>query len=157
MRDITTRRAGLLLALLGPLLALWAPAAPAAERGPVARATVADSDSTARVIVKFRSGSTLVQAQSASRSAGPQQAQALGARLGLSLSDGHPLGERTQALRGSGLGSAALAAQLAAQSDVEWAVVDGRRYATATTPDDPYLAGGQTSITPTVGQWYLRG
>jgi len=39
--------------------------------------------------------------------------------------------------------------------DVEWAVVDARRYISS-APNDPYFGSSQLSITPTVGQWYLR-
>jgi len=79
----------------------------------------------------------------------------MGLRLGLSLSDGRSLNTRTQVMRGKGLGSQALAARLAAQSDVEWAVPDQRRFALA-APNDPRYAAGQTSITPAAGQWYLH-
>jgi serine protease len=48
-----------------------------------------------------------------------------------------------------------LAARLGRQPEVEWAVPDERRYATA-APNDPYYGPNQVAITPTVGQWYLR-
>ncbi|MFY9514311.1 MAG: S8 family serine peptidase, partial [Rubrivivax sp.] len=69
---------------------------------------------------------------------------------------GRVLGPRTQALRAGGIGSADLAGQLAAQPDVEWAVVDHRRRATAGVPNDPLFQNNLTTTTPTVGQWYLR-
>ena len=86
----------------------------------------------------------------------PQPAAALGRRLGLTLADGRVLGSRTQALRGSGIASADLARRLAAESDVEWAVVDGRKTIRAVTPNDPLYADNQTTALPVVGQWYLR-
>jgi serine protease len=93
---------------------------------------------------------------------GPQVAQALGLRLGLALRDGRALGPRMQVLKAGGLGSAALAARLAAEADVEWAVVDGRRFAHAAVsaaplaPDDPLFPKGQTANSLAAGQWYLR-
>jgi len=143
------------------MLMLWPAfaAAPAPEMGPRQRRAAVDDPAAARVIVKYRSGSTLMQALAAgssSSSTQPRHAAALGARLGLAMLDGRVLGERTQALRAQGITSAALAQRLAAQADVEWAVVDQRRTITAATPNDPYYGPGQTSITPVVGQWYLR-
>jgi serine protease len=59
-----------------------------------------------------------------------------------------------QALRGQGLNSSALAARLRLQDDVEWAVVDERRYISTAPNDTLYAANASTS--PAVGQWYLR-
>ena len=147
---------GLLPALLMPALGLW-PEAAFSERNPhaaaVAPAAAQEDPSQARVIVKFRSASALARAAGGSGRA--QHAGRLGGRLALPLVDGRPLGPHTQALRGHGLSSRQLAARLAAQPDVEWAVVDERRFITA-VPNDPYYAAGQTSITPSVGQWYLH-
>ena len=145
------------------VFALWAAlllAAPPAFAGArAARAGVtAEDPNQARVIVKYRSDSALVQAQiqSASGAARLQSrhAGALGQRLGLPLQDGRVLGAHTQALRGQGLSSAALAARLRQQADVEWAVVDERRNISA-APNDPLYAGS-ASTSPVVGQWYLR-
>ena len=147
---------GLLPALLMPALGLW-PEAAFSERNPhaaaVAPAAAQEDPNQARVIVKFRSASALARAAGGSGRA--QHAGRLGSRLALPLVDGRPLGPHTQALRGHGLSSRQLAARLAAQPDVEWAVVDERRYIAA-VPNDPYYAAGQTSITPSVGQWYLH-
>ncbi len=122
---------------------MFAPASPAA--------TVEDPDD-ARVIVKYRAGAALLAAAPKR----PQHAGRLGRRLALSLSDGWMLGTRIQGLHGRGLSSRALAARLAAQPDVEWAVVDERRAISAVLPNDPYFGANQTAITPAVGQWYLR-
>jgi serine protease len=83
----------------------------------------------------------------------------MSARLGITLTDGRALGARTQVLKSSSLGSAALAKRLAQDSDVEWAVVDGRRFITsATAPNDPLypdnLSASLSNLT--AGQWYLR-
>ena len=139
---------------------LWLPlgAMAAAERGPARRVTVAQAEdaSLARVIVKYRGDSALMRPPAAGREAPqPQHAATLSRRLSLPLADGRVLGSRTQALRGTGLSSTQLVRRLAAQSDVEWAVPDRRRHWYA-VPSDPYYPGGQTTITPTVGQWYLR-
>jgi serine protease len=131
------------------------------ERAPQQRSVAGAEATEARVIVKLRADSTLVKALSAARAASgsaavPAHAQALAARLGLKLSDGRALGPRTQVVKGSGLTSAELAERLAAQSDVEYAVVDGRMQALA-APDDPLYPAGQTGMNvPPVGQWYLR-
>jgi serine protease len=145
------------LAALGPAPA---PAEPGPRLPPPLRTIAAAEDaSTARVIVKYRSDSTLMRALAA-RPAGspapqPLHATSLSKRLALPLVDGRPLGLRTQALRGAGLSSSQLAERLAALPDVEWAVPDERRRIAA-VPNDPYFATGQTSTTPAAGQWYLR-
>ncbi|HSW06389.1 S8 family peptidase [Aquabacterium sp.] len=135
----------------------------AAERGllrPLPAAAVAAQEEErdgARVIVKFKALGPLMHAQ---RSAGPsvrgpQHAATLGRRTGLSLADGRIIDARSQVLRGGkGLRSTALAARLAADPDVEYAVPDRRRRALA-LPNDPLLAAS-TSTSPAVGQWYLR-
>ena len=146
--------------LLLPALAVW-PNAAFSERGPrlladpgLVSAAVDEDPNTARVIVQYRNGSTLARlAASAGRA---QHAARLGSRLALPLVDGRPLGPHSQGLHGQGLSSRQLAARLSAQPDVEWAVVDQRRTITAVLPNDPYYGANQTSITPTVGQWYLR-
>ena len=151
----------LLPALLMPALGLW-PDAAFSERGPqrlsapaTGTAVVADEDpNNARVIVKYRDGSALAQlAASAGRT---QHASRLATRLALPIADGRPLGPHTQGLQARGLSSRQLVARLAAQPDVEWAAVDQRRTITGVVPNDPYYRAGQTSITPAVGQWYLR-
>ncbi|MBC7731559.1 MAG: S8 family serine peptidase [Bacteriovorax sp.] len=75
-------------------------------------------------------------------------------RLGLALTDGRVLGARSQLVHAEGVSSKDLALRLSAQTDVEYAVVDGRMRALA-APNDPRYAGGQSG-TPVVGQWYLR-
>ncbi len=107
-----------------------------------------DDDGNARVIVKYRSGSTLA----ASR----RGAAHLGERLQLNLQDGHVLGARSQSLRARGISPQALAARLAAEADVEWAQPVRRKTVRAAVPNDPLFGDNQTSATPVVGQWYLR-
>jgi serine protease len=137
------------------LMALGASAAlPTAgvERGPLRRATAA-VETEARVIVKFKADSALMRALSAT--AQPQHAQALSARLGLALVNGRAIGRGMQVLRSAGMSSRQLAQRLAAESDVEFAEVDERKFATA-MPNDALYPGGQITVTPAVGQWYLR-
>jgi serine protease len=114
-------------------------------------------ETEARVIVKFRSDSSLMRSQSpASSAALPQHARALSSRTGLTLTDGRMLGVRSQVIKATGLSSRELADRLASESDVEYAVVDGLKRAFA-LPNDPLLADGQSlPVTPASGQWYLR-
>jgi serine protease len=126
------------------------------ERAPVRRAASATAETEARVIVKYRADSALMRALSASGKAPapPQNAQAMSARLGITLVDGRAIGAQAQALRASGITSRELAARLAAQPEVEFAEVDGRMHALA-APNDPLYAA-QPSASLAVGQWYLR-
>lgn len=175
MRPLRTLKCPRWLLLASAVLACSVPVLATAELGPrraatpvATAATAATADGVARVIVKYRSGSALMRNTIASVGRGgavtaarPLQAQALGQRLGLALTDGRVLGERTQALRGRGLSSAQLAERLSAQADVEWAVVDARVRIQAgglgtVVPSDPLYPGGLVSTTPAVGQWYLR-
>jgi serine protease len=148
------------LSLAFPLLCILATSAESAERAPkAATSAAAPTQSEARVIVKFKADSSVVRALSlgaTSSSDGPQLAQALSARLGLSLTDGHAMGLRMQLLKGSGVSSDELARQLSAQSDVEYAVVDGRKHAVGVTVNDPLYLNAAATQTPAAGQWYLQ-
>ena len=111
---------------------------------------------TARVIVKFKAESALLSEKAQSGStleAG--RAQALGKRLGLAMSAGSAVSDRSQVVFASGVTSAALAQRLALESDVEYAVPDQRRHRFA-APNDPLYADGVGGNGPAVGQWYLR-
>jgi serine protease len=161
---MSSRRRPTWAAALLALVAMCASAAlpnGSSERGPARRAAdFVAAESEARVIVKFKVGAALMRAQSAgagttAQTVPPQHAQALSARLGLSLTNGRTIGSHAQVLRAKGLSSQQLADRLAAQSDVEYAVVDGRKRALA-APNDPLYAGGQSGSVPAVGQWYLR-
>ncbi len=119
---------------------------------------VADDDpSGARVIVKFKTLGRLMRTPNASgvQGKGPQHAATLGQRHGLTLTNGRIIESRSQVVRGDkSLSSAALAARLAADPDVEYAVPDRRMRALAVPSDPLFAASG--SISPIVGQWYLR-
>ncbi len=133
-------------------------AAPAgsAERAPVRRGAPAPTlETEARVIVKYKADAALMRAPASPAALLPQHAQALSARLGLSLTDGRVIGARAQVLKARGLSSRDLADRMTAQPDVDYAVVDGRMHA-LDVPNDPLYPAGQASTTPVVGQWYLR-
>ena len=122
---------------------------------PASMALAADDDG-ARVIVKFKTGSELMRAQA--QSASPQRAEhalRLGQRIGRALRDGPGLSSRTQVVLGDGISSAQLAARLGQESDVEYAVVDHKRYRMV-APNDTLYGDNLSGYTPTAGQWYLR-
>lgn len=147
------------------LVAVTALTAQGAERGPEVPRATATAAAEARVIVKYRADSALMKALSvangvtatgAATVAEPRQAQALGARLGLALTDGLPVGPMSQVVRATGISAADLATRLAAEADVEYAVVD-QRVRIATVPNDAYFpAQSSLAVTPAAGQWYLR-
>lgn len=126
-----------------------------APRKPL-RAAVEDAGG-ARVIVKYKALGSLMRSVDRGEPLpkGPQQAGVMSRRLGLVLQDGRIVGHRIQVLRGgTDISSVALAARLAADDEVEYAVPDLRRYPLA-VPNDPLYAGGG-SAAPVAGQWYLR-
>lgn len=132
--------------VLAGLVAACVTIAPAAAQG-----------SDARVIVKFKAGSPLLRSTILSVDQRQRsQAEAVGARIGHALRAGASVSERTQLVMASGIASEALAARIAQEPDVEYAVVDRRRYRSAVPNDPRYgnnLGGG---VTPAAGQWYLR-
>lgn len=93
----------------------------------------------ARVIVKLKASSPLKQIQAAGR------IQALGARYGLSAGMVSQPGQDLHVMRASGLGSETLAARLAQDPDVEYAVPDRIKKIRA-VPNDPLYGF----------QWYLQ-
>ncbi len=132
-------------------------ALPAISVGPWAADTASPQRPLARVIVKYKALGRLMRdgGAAATTAAGPRLAAAMAQRHGLSLADGRGIDRRTQVLLGGrDLSSAQLAARLAADEDVEYAVPDERRHALA-LPADPLFAASN-SISPTAGQWYLR-
>ena len=122
-----------------------------------------ESAADGRVIVKFKERSSImsvsVSASTAGSAAGPQRAAVLGGRLGLALTDGRILGERTQVMKSSGMTSSALATAVGTDPDVEWVQVDHKRFIQAVVNDPLYPDGVSTSVAPigpASGQWYLR-
>lgn len=109
----------------------------------------------ARVIVKFKADAAVLRKQALTAGeTHAERARSLSQRTGLALTAGHAVGERSQVVTGNGLSSEALAARLAQESDVEYAVPDGRKRFAAAATDPLYAASG--SVNPAVGQWYLR-
>jgi serine protease len=129
-------------------------------RAPLAQTSAPDASAvSARVIVKFRAESPLLRKQALSV-AGQHtlQAAALGNRIGVSLDAGRALSERAQVVFARGLSSEQLAARIAAQADVEYAVPDRRKRIVA-APNDPRYATHPQQTTnggPLVGQWFLK-
>ena len=132
----------------------------AAASFPIGAQSDGPADATARVIVKYKADSTLLRKQALSATAQHfAQAQALSARVGLALSAGSGVSDRSHVLFASGMTSEQLAQRLAAERDIEYAVPDRRRRRVS-APNDPfYLAGPPivgTTGGPPSGQWYLR-
>jgi serine protease len=137
--------------------ALLAPIVPITPHGTaqVAAAPAAPNSLNARVIVKYKVGAVLLRKHAlAVHDQIAVQAQTLGQRHGLALRSGAGLHERAQVVFAGGMSSEQLAAKLALDSEVEYAVPDGRKRA-AVAPNDPRYAtvGGSG---PASGQWYLR-
>jgi serine protease len=158
--SIRLARFALLLSMALPVVL---PTPAHSERGPL-RATNQASDEDpagARVIVKYKALGQLMRTPSPTSAAlavparGPQFAARMAQRLGATLRDGRIIDGRSQVLHGDrSLSSAALAARLAQDPEVEYAVPDLRRHALA-VPNDPLFAASG-AISPAVGQWYLR-
>ena len=67
--------------------------------------------------------------------------------------------DRSHVVIGRGLSSKQLAARIAAESDVEYAVADERKHIVAVPNDPLYASGSSVTATnggPAVGQWYLK-
>jgi serine protease len=135
--------------------------APLALHVPLAQVPAASPSALpARVIVKFRADSPVLRMQALSASSrSTTQAQALGQRIGIALGGGRLVSERSQVVFGSGMTSPQLAARIASESDVEYAVADEKKHIVAAPNDSYYASGpvvGPTSGGPAVGQWYLK-
>ena len=142
-------------------LLICAAVAAATLGGPLSlQAPSAQNSTVARVIVKYRADSTLLRKQALSV-AGQQalQAAALGNRIGIALDAGRAITERSHVVIGRGMTSQQLAARIAAESDVEYAVADERKRIVEVPNDPLYAAGPAVNVTnggPVVGQWYLK-
>ena len=153
MRRVLTSAAALAATLLLPL----------AAHTPLAQVSTVASAASARVIVKYRAESELTKKQALGANPKPMmQAQALGARIGVALTAGRALSDRTHVVFAQGMDSASLAARIAAEKDVEYAVPDERKHIVA-APNDPLyttrpVAGSASAPSggPAVGQWYLK-
>jgi len=137
------------------------------EYNPVHSARSAAAEDVARVIVKFKSDAALLRVHALSAHASASEtvnavtarANTLGGHIGVALRAGRALTLDSQVLHASGISGAALAQRLAAEPEVEYAVVDQRRMHFAVPSDPLYSAGPAVSGStggPVVGQWYLR-
>lgn len=121
-------------------------------------ATPEPASEPARVIVKFKADSATLRAQAQALSDNDRyaaRAQALGQRIGRTLRSGMGVGSHAQVLMADHITSRDLAARLAREADVEYAVVDHKRRIAA-APSDPLYPNGLGGQGPAVGQWYLR-
>lgn len=159
------RRIPLLARLLpvASLFLLMAAPPTQAERAGARPVPLAADAGPGRVIVKFRADATLARERilsAASSGSTAQQLQAranrLGDRHGLALRSGRGVGERTQVMLADGIASTALAARLAQDPEVEYAVVDAR-VRPLRVPNDPlFVPGTAPQNGPASGQWYLK-
>jgi serine protease len=134
--------------------------APFALNAPLAQVSAASASAPpARVIVKFRASSPVLRMQAqAALSQHAVQAQALGQRIGIALTAGRPMSERSQVVFASGMTSRQLAARIGVESDIEYAVADEKKHIVA-APNDPFYATRAVTASaggPSVGQWYLK-
>ncbi len=129
---------------------------PLSLQAPPARAGAVAATPQARVIVKYRADSALLQAPA--NAAPNARAHALGQRVGQPLRSGRAITSRSEVVYASGVTSAQLAERLAKESDVEYAVPDVRRHALVAPNDARYYSAPITGQQggPLVGQWYLR-
>lgn len=124
---------------------------------PIRKAATWEDPQNAAVIVKYKPGGAWSRpfTQQANQLPEPRHAAKITTTLGLNAKDGRVLGTHIQSLTATGLSSSVLANRLRTLPDVEWVTVD-RISRISSVPNDPYLADGLVSVTPTAGQWYLR-
>lgn len=113
-----------------------------------------------RVIVRLKPNasvlrSSVVQVQSTGASAHAQVMQRLGQRRGLVVQDGREVGPHVHVAMAQGMSSQALAAVLAKDSDVLYAVPDRLRKLHSVVANDP-LFSDVNNPNVAVGQWFLR-
>jgi serine protease len=136
---------------------------PLAAHTPLAQSTAPAASvgaDRARVIVKYRADSPLLKKQ-AMTATGRRilQSQALGNRIGIALTPGIGITDRSHVVFATGIDSKTLAARISAESDIEYAVPDQRKHIVAAPNDSYYASGpavGASSGGPVVGQWYLK-
>lgn len=150
--------------ILALLLAAWVAAPTLAERQrPLAQVPAENADA-ARVIVAYRAGAALArlhpvrtgESRSVVATAYQRRADDMGQRAGVALRAGRAVGDRAHVVTASGIGSKALAARLAQDPDVAYAVVDRRFHVLAAVNDPLFAAGPASGRGPDVGQWYLH-
>jgi len=144
-------------------LSIWAALSAALPRfvlasliaGWLGLAHAATATGEARVIVKYRDAPAVL-AKSRERPSEDltERTRKLATRGGMALRPQRALAPGLQVVLAHGMSSADLARRLAADAEVEYAVVD-RRMRRQAVPNDPlFTAGGPAG--PAVGQWYLK-
>jgi serine protease len=154
-------------ALLGALM-VWSGAAQA-ERVSPRPTRLPDEPLAARVIVKFKNADSARKQVLSARSAADvkaqdaavaqalaQRASALGQRHGFALRAASAIDDRTQVVTTDSIDSKALAARLAADPDVEYAVPDGRKQRLVVPNDPMFVPTASLPNGPAAGQWYLK-
>jgi serine protease len=128
----------------------------------VASAVQAAPEAEARLIVRLKADAPVVQARRLAARAeahevadvAQRRADALGQRLGLTLTAGRALDTRTQVVTARGVSSENLRQRLARDPQVELVAVDRiRRH--SRVPNDPIYGNGG-GVGPAAGQWYLK-
>lgn len=128
----------------------------------VASAVQAAPEAEARLIVRLKADAPVVQARRLAARAeahevadvAQRRADALGQRLGLTLTAGRALDTRTQVVTARGVNSETLRQRLARDPQVELVAVDRiRRH--SRVPNDPIYGNGG-GVGPAAGQWYLK-
>ena len=111
----------------------------------------------ARVIVKYKADASLLRKQALTSDGRPQErALALAQRAGLALTSGRAVSARAQVVLARGIDSATLAARLARDAEVEYAVPDTRKRRNSVPNDPLYLPTAVPIDGPVTGQWYLK-
>ena len=129
------------------MLALGAPSLIVHADGPT-QSSPLKGRAAGRVIVKFRADSPLVTEPSQALTPAADRAKRVSQRLNIDVTAGRAPAPRMQVLRSTSLDSAAFAAALRAQPDVEFASPDElRRPMSTVRPNDVYFQSGR--------QWYL--
>ena len=139
-----------------PAVVALALLAPLGLHSPALQAQSVVTVENARVIVKFKAGSSLLVDRARAASAGAERALVLGQRVGVALNAGAAVSERAQVVSANGISSVELARRLAAQPDVEYAEPDVRHRRMAVPNDPRYSSVLVGSGGPVSGQWYLK-
>jgi serine protease len=145
------------------LIALYISFSPgvfALENSGASFTVVSSTAYSARVIVKYKNNSKVVEKIATSQPTAHNNLAALataslGQRSGMKFRLGRALSTHSQVVFQESMSSEKLAQWLSQQPEVEYAVVDQRR-TILLTPNDPRFTDISDTHGPAVGQWYLR-
>ncbi|MED5621595.1 S8 family peptidase [Ideonella sp. BN130291] len=150
----------LMVALAGPAQAERAGARPTRlPQEPLAARVIVKfkaEDSGRKQVLAARSAAEVLARDAAVAQALAQRAHALGQRHGFALRAAAAIDDRTQVVTADSIDSQALAARLAADPDVEYAVVDGRKQRFTVPNDLMFVPTASLPNGPASGQWYLK-